>query len=90
MSTTIQFDLKSAFSVKASWEPVAGTEEYTVQWRQGSVEKEATSPTPSIVLVNLEPDMLTTFASSHHRRALASLVTSRRGLWTIPTLKTYT
>lgn len=52
----IQFELKSAFSVKASWEHVVGTEAYTVQWRQGSVEKEATTPTPYIVLVNLEPD----------------------------------
>jgi len=52
----MQFDLISAFSAKVSWEPVIGTEVYTVQWRQGSVEKEAISSTAAIVLVNLEPD----------------------------------
>lgn len=57
----IKFELKSAFSVKASWDPVSAKGEasptpYTVQWKQGSVVKEATSATPSIVLVNLEPD----------------------------------
>lgn len=52
----LQFELKSAFSVKASWEHVEGSELYKVQWKQGLVEKEATSTTPSIVLVNLEPD----------------------------------
>jgi hypothetical protein len=57
MSMHLKFELKSAFSLKASWEHVPGTEEYTVQWRQGGeVEQEATSPTPSIVLLNLDPD----------------------------------
>lgn len=52
----MQFELTSAFSTKVSWEHVPGTELYTVQWRQGSIEREASSTTPTIVLVNLEPD----------------------------------
>ena len=57
MPTTkaMQVELTSAYSAKISWEPVAGAGEYTVRWGQGSAEEQAASPTPSIVLVNLEP-----------------------------------
>ncbi|CAM9101487.1 unnamed protein product [Ectocarpus sp. 12 AP-2014] len=53
---SLQFELKSAYSVKISWEPVEGSETYTVQWTQASVQKEATISTASIALINLEPD----------------------------------
>ena len=54
----IAFDLKSAFSVKASWEPVSSgaPEVYTVRWRSGTAERQSTSETASTVLINLEPD----------------------------------
>ncbi len=55
--SSIQFDLKSAFSVKASWVPSsADAELYTVRWKSESGEREATTETPSTVLINLEQD----------------------------------
>ncbi|CAM9090680.1 unnamed protein product [Ectocarpus sp. 12 AP-2014] len=57
----VKFELKSAFSAKVSWDAVAAGDAgsstpYTVQWSQGSVVKEAARATPSIVLVNLDPE----------------------------------
>lgn len=54
---TMQFELKSAFSAKASWDSIAGAESYTIQWKAQDAEvKQATSTTPAIVLVNRDPD----------------------------------
>ncbi|CAM9209210.1 unnamed protein product [Pylaiella littoralis] len=53
----MQFELKSAFSAKASWDSVVAEESYTIRWKTQDTEaKEATTTTPAIVLVNLEPD----------------------------------
>lgn len=51
----MDFELESAFSAKVSWDQIANTETYSIQWKCGSFEQEATSTTPSIVLVNLQP-----------------------------------
>jgi len=56
MSLNLTFELKSAFSVKASWDLGSESEQYTVQWSTGSDAHEVQSPTSSIVLVNLQPD----------------------------------
>ena len=53
---SLQFELKSAFSVKISWDSFDESDAYTVQWTQSSVQKEATISTSAIALVNLEPD----------------------------------
>lgn len=53
---SLQFELKSAFSVKISWQGDNESDEYRVQWTQSSVQKEATISTSSIALINLEPD----------------------------------
>lgn len=55
MSTSMQFELRSAFSVKVSWAPIDNTDLYTVQWGEGDVQKEAVCATPSTILVNLSP-----------------------------------
>ncbi|CAN0402697.1 unnamed protein product [Ectocarpus sp. 12 AP-2014] len=53
---SLQFELKSAFSVKISWDSFDESDAYTVQWTQSSVQKETTISTSAIALVNLEPD----------------------------------
>ncbi|CAM9105246.1 unnamed protein product [Ectocarpus sp. 8 AP-2014] len=53
---SLQFELKSAFSVKISWDAFGESDAYTVQWTQSSVQKETTVSTSAIALVNLEPD----------------------------------
>lgn len=53
---SLQFELKSAFSVKISWDSFDEADAYTVQWTQSSAQKETTISTPAIALVNLEPD----------------------------------
>ncbi|CAN0567631.1 unnamed protein product [Ectocarpus sp. 12 AP-2014] len=54
---SLRFELKSAFSVKISWDSFDESDAYTVQWTQSSVQKETTiSTTSAIALVNLEPD----------------------------------
>lgn len=55
MSTSMQFELRSAFSVKVSWAPVDNADSYTVQWSEGQNQKEAVCTTASTILVNLEP-----------------------------------
>lgn len=56
MSLNFNFELKSAFSVKASWDIGGEGEEFTVQWSTGSDAQEVKSLTSSIVLINLRPD----------------------------------
>lgn len=56
MSVNTRTDLESAFSARVSWDPVVGTDTYTVRWKTDSVAQETTTTTASIVLINLEPD----------------------------------
>ncbi|CBN80354.1 EsV-1-50 [Ectocarpus siliculosus] len=53
---SLQFELKSAFSVKISWDSFNESDTYTVQWTQSSVQKKTTVSSSAIALVNLEPD----------------------------------
>lgn len=52
----MQFQLTSAFSTRVSWEPVEGTQTFSVQWRQGDILKETKCEGASILLLNLDPD----------------------------------